>query len=218
MATDRRGYMREEIKLREPFGVSAAVESSRLLATAAGKLGKKNVLDLGTGSGYVGIYLAKQGATVTAVDVSPIAVEVATGNAKENNVSIAIFQSDLFEKVRDLFDLIIWNAPVGDAAGSRIVDVVKSVIRKLPLVYKFAQSMTYKLFLKERTGLDKKVAKEAYQYLQNDGILLLLIIDGEEEALVPFALSLGYKREDLDSSALRRTIKGSFLLLKKQNV
>lgn len=210
--------MREEIKLREPFGVSAAVESSRLLATAAGKLGKKNVLDLGTGSGYVGIYLAKQGATVTAVDVSPIAVEVATGNAKENNVSIAIFQSDLFEKVRDLFDLIIWNAPVGDAAGSRIVDVVKSVIRKLPLVYKFAQSMTYKLFLKERTGLDKKVAKEAYQYLQNDGILLLLIIDGEEEALVPFALSLGYKREDLDSSALRRTIKGSFLLLKKQNV
>src|SRR5262245_39886098 len=41
----------------------------------------KTVLDMGTGSGIVGVFAARAGARVTAVDINPRAVECAAGNA-----------------------------------------------------------------------------------------------------------------------------------------
>ena len=157
------------------------------------------------------------GASVTAVDISNFAVGVAKENAKNNNVSFSIFQSDLFENINETYDLIVWNAPVGDAKGNRFMDVLKSIIRKVPVFYKLAQAITYKLYLKERLELDKRVIREALEYLQVNGIILLIAIDGEELILSPFAKNLGYKVEVFDSTALRRTIKASFLLFQKND-
>jgi release factor glutamine methyltransferase len=72
------------------------------------------VLDMGTGSGILGILAAKV-ARVIAVDLNPYAVRCAKDNARLNNVSgkISFIQSDLFTCLNELhtFDVILFNAP-----------------------------------------------------------------------------------------------------------
>ncbi len=88
--------------------------SSAALIHALPNLAGKTVLDLGTGSGVLAIYAARDGAkSVTAIDIQPEAVE----NARENisrygcGDRIEILQSDLFSNVDGAFDIIIANLP-----------------------------------------------------------------------------------------------------------
>jgi predicted nicotinamide N-methyase len=71
----------------------------------------KNVLDLGAGSGLVGIAAAKAGArTVIAAEVDGYAVAALTLNAKLNAVSISVLHDDLTEGAPPESDMIL----VGD--------------------------------------------------------------------------------------------------------
>jgi release factor glutamine methyltransferase len=72
------------------------------------------ILDLGTGSGAVGIALAKAfpGSEVMAIDIDSNALELALENAESNRVSNISFRlSDWFENVEGRFDLIVANPP-----------------------------------------------------------------------------------------------------------
>ena len=74
------------------------------------------VLDVGTGSGAIAVALAYglPQAHVTAIDVSPAALQVARGNAELNGVAqrIRFVESDLLSAVCDeRFDLIVSNPP-----------------------------------------------------------------------------------------------------------
>ena len=70
------------------------------------------VLDMCTGSGCIGIALAKKtAARVTLSDVSENALEMARKNAELNNVDVDIICSDMFEKVSEKYDLITVNPP-----------------------------------------------------------------------------------------------------------
>lgn len=71
------------------------------------------VLDMGTGSGINAILAASRSSSVVAADVNPYSVETGERNARLNNVSsrIKFVESDLFERVRGKFDLIIFDPP-----------------------------------------------------------------------------------------------------------
>ncbi len=73
------------------------------------------VLDMGTGSGILGILAAKQAKEVLAVDVNPYAIHCAKHNAEINNVrgKMIFIQGDLFAPLNDAetFDLILFNSP-----------------------------------------------------------------------------------------------------------
>ena len=70
------------------------------------------VLDMGTGSGAIGLIAARSGARVMAVDINPAAVECARANAVSNGLELEVRESDLFETVGDReFDFVIWNPP-----------------------------------------------------------------------------------------------------------
>lgn len=74
----------------------------------------KTALDLCTGSGAIGICLAKFTDTlVTGIDISRQALGVAEGNAKKNDVKIEFLQSNLFNelKKRKKYDIIVSNPP-----------------------------------------------------------------------------------------------------------
>ena len=71
----------------------------------------KKVLEIGTGSGFLSVISARKGAEVDAVDINPEALNDAERNAEDNNVEIKLFRSDLFEKVEEKYDMIIFNAP-----------------------------------------------------------------------------------------------------------
>jgi release factor glutamine methyltransferase len=84
-------------------------------------LAGKTVLDIGTGSGALGLFAALQGGLVTAIDINPAAVEAARGNALLNGLPerptqggkyFQALQSDLFDAVPpQIFDYILINPP-----------------------------------------------------------------------------------------------------------
>lgn len=63
------------------------------------------VLEIGTGSGIISMFLADHARRVTATDINPHAVRC----AHENGVSVV--QADLLYGIRGVFDLIVFNPP-----------------------------------------------------------------------------------------------------------
>ena len=88
--------------------------STKLLLRFISKehLKQKSFLELGAGSGLLGIYAAKKGAFVTATDINPVSVKCLRKNAAVNGVKVEIIHSDLFEKIPvKEFDFILINPP-----------------------------------------------------------------------------------------------------------
>lgn len=75
-------------------------------------LNKIRVLELGAGSGLISLFCRQMGASVTASDISDIALKNIELNALKNNLSFDFVKSDLFERVHpEAFDLILINPP-----------------------------------------------------------------------------------------------------------
>ena len=89
-------------------------DTETLIAEAL-KSPAKRTLDLGTGSGILGITLAAEqmDASVVVTDISKAALEVAKTNAKRHHVEdrIEFIESDWFDSLDAKFDLIISNPP-----------------------------------------------------------------------------------------------------------
>lgn len=90
------------------------------------ELAGKFLLDMGTGSGILGILAAKQGAQVIAVDINPEAVATARRNASENGVAdrFAAVHGDLFCQIppEKIFDVIVFNPPFYPRAAANDED------------------------------------------------------------------------------------------------
>jgi len=71
----------------------------------------EKVLEIGTGSGFIAIHCALCGANVWASDISERSIRLAQRNAEANNVRINFVKSDLFERICEKFDVIIFNPP-----------------------------------------------------------------------------------------------------------
>ncbi len=109
----------------EPFSVDERVliprpETELVVDEALRILEKKTgisyIMDMGTGSGAIGITLARRLKTrVFGVDISPPALSVALENSRRLHVEerISFFCSDLFSAVRGdvIFDLVVANLP-----------------------------------------------------------------------------------------------------------
>ncbi len=97
--------------LVEPnFMASTAVEN-RFILEYFGDLSGKKLLDVGCGAGESSIYFARQGAHVTAIDISEGQLGVARKFAADCNVEVAFHQLPL-ERIDSLnasFDLIYGN-------------------------------------------------------------------------------------------------------------
>jgi release factor glutamine methyltransferase len=100
--------------LRPPS--DAALLGSVMARDGSGLRGRE-VLDLCTGSGILGLTAAKLGARATAIDLSRRAVLNARLNARLNGLSLDVLRGDLFGPVGGRrFDLIVSNPPYIPAA------------------------------------------------------------------------------------------------------
>jgi release factor glutamine methyltransferase len=111
-----RTYHYKNIRLQVPSSVfhPGFFFSTHLLLDQIKKLSLKNkkLLEPGAGSGLISVYAAQHGATVTATDINPVAVECLKENSEKNKVQINIIESDLFDEVpSQLFDIIVINPP-----------------------------------------------------------------------------------------------------------
>ena len=77
------------------------------LGNAGGRL-----LELGTGSGALALYAARQGWSVTGTDIDEVAVHTAKRNAVRNGLEAEFVCSNLFASLKyNRFDVILFNLP-----------------------------------------------------------------------------------------------------------
>lgn len=75
---------------------------------------KISILDIGTGTGCIPISLAKNNTdyTVSALEISDVALELAKDNAQKNEVDISFISADIFSYISEKkYDLIVSNPP-----------------------------------------------------------------------------------------------------------
>jgi release factor glutamine methyltransferase len=109
-----------------PPQVYAPGEDTFLMVDAIATLSveRKSVLDLGTGSGLLGLYCVLRWADVTAADIDDLAIRHMADAARLLGVELKLIISDLFSNIPNQFDLVLFNPPYLPSQGThdRTVD------------------------------------------------------------------------------------------------
>lgn len=159
------------MRLIERPGVSPVHQDTVRLAEVALRYGKRRALDMGTGTGYVAIALAKAGTDVDATDITDAALACARENAKDQGVRVNVFRSDLFEKTAAEYDLIVFNPPIGGVEPKWQAHL-KALVRKSPLK-NAASKLLSTLLQRKRLPFLKRVIEASLGHLAADGVLLM---------------------------------------------
>ncbi len=193
-------YVDENVLIPQPdteILVEKAIEEAK-------KIENVEILDMCTGSGCIGISIAKniENAKVTLVDISENVIEIAKKNALRNKVEsqLTFIQSNMFEKVEKKFDIIVSNPPY----------IKTDVIPKLD---KQVQNEPHIALDGGKDGLKfyKIIIEEAKKYLKENGKLILEIgYDQKEEVENLIKQSGQYKKIEVikDLSQNDRVIIG----------
>ena len=135
----------------------------------------ERVLDVATGSGCLAVAIAKNfpGTEVVASDVSKGALEVASINVDGLSVreQVTLVESDLFENIEGVFDLIVSNPPY---VGPKSYEA-------LPPEYHHEPGLA---LIAEQNGLDfiARILHDSPPFLRDNGILVLEMGEVAEEA------------------------------------
>jgi release factor glutamine methyltransferase len=121
------------------------------------------VLDLGTGSGAIGLALKahRPDWDVTLSDISQDALDVATANASENALHVHTILSDVFSEIDGTFDIIVSNPPYIDWNDRD--EVGDNVIKFEPHNALFAEDKGYAIY--------QEIADQFKEYLKPGGKL-----------------------------------------------
>ena len=177
------------MKIKTSLKVSSPKEHSKLMAEVAGEIAKekgyKKILDMGTGTGYIALLLYEKGFEAEGCDISHHSVKLARENSKGKN--LPIFQSDLFSNVQKKYDIILFNPPASGKAGE---NPLSNLIRKTRL-RKSLSAVFYKLTLKKRFQLILKFLKDAKNFINEKG-MILIYMNPEELGLIKQRLREDY--------------------------
>ena len=153
------------------------------------------VLDIGTGSGAIALALAKNRPdwSVTAADISQDALDLATENAKRQDLNLSFIKSDCFSEISAKYDIIVSNPPYISRADE--VEVGLNVLHSEPHLALFADE--------DGLAIYRRIAEDSKDYL-NDGGKIYLEIGYKQGQSVPalFMENLPEKRV--------RTLKDQF--------
>ncbi len=175
------------LRVKEFYGRNFVVSSEVLIPRPeseavidfAKELSVEKIIDVGTGSGCLGITLKLEisGAEVLATDISEDALKIARKNAENLRADIEFFESDLLENVEGKFDLVVANLPY----VSRDWDWT-SGIEFEPEIALFAEENG--LFLIKKL-INQAKGRTKYLILESD--------TSQQEEIIDFAKNHGFK-------------------------
>ena len=125
------------------------------------------ILDIGTGSGAIALALAKNRSywLVTAADISQEALDLASENAKNQNINIVLKKSDCFAEISEKYDIIVSNPPYISREDESEVGL--NVLHSEPHLALFADE--------DGLAIYRRIAEDAKDYLKDGGKIYLEI-------------------------------------------
>lgn len=166
--------------------------------------GKERILDIGTGSGCIAVSLSHKmpQSKVTAWDISPEALAVATENSKANNCNVTFEQIDIlaYKPAGEQFDIIVSNPPY-------IKDNEKEAMHSNVLNWEPHTA----LFVPDNDPLlfYRAIAEKALAMLTSGGALYFEINRAHGAETVEMLKSLGYIETEL-----RKDLTGNDRMIK----
>ena len=191
------------IKIRGAIGVSPVGGDTLLIAKTASKVKCRLVLDMGTGTGFIPIYLSSLGRKCIGLDINEYAILTAKKNATANGVNCNFYLSDLFTEVKDKFDLITFNPPFGNTqslAVTKLLEIIKSLI---PKNNDFFIKISFFLIYKSRRKLIERFLKSVRKYLKKNGRVLIFLYPPEMFLVKNFMPQVIGKYKDFSLVSLR---------------
>jgi release factor glutamine methyltransferase len=173
-----------EIVIHNALGVCSAEADTRLMARLSAEYAPAGgrVLDLGTGTGYIAIYLAQRGFVVEAVDISERALQIAGENAARNGVQVRLYRSDLFSDVRGAFDLIAFNPPM-NPDETELTRLITSFLRRRRFIANLLMGMADRFLTRSRMGFLLQFIEQARRRLTAGGFIVLELRRPEADEL-----------------------------------
>jgi len=161
-----------------------------------------DIIDLGCGSGVIGLTLEKKVSTnsVDLVDISPQALEVTHKNCVKLNSKANIIQSDMFTNIAKKYDIIISNPPyiktteeieeivknnephLALYAGADGLDCYKKILEQASIYMKDKSLIAFEIGMTQA----KDITRLAYQYLENITIEVKKDLSGKDRMLFIF--------------------------------
>ena len=144
--------------------------------------GMKTLIDVGTGSGCLGITakLEHPHLTVTLSDISRHALSVAATNAATLHADVALLRSDLLDTAPHYYDIILANLPYVDRTWERSPETNYE-----PELALFAD--------KNGIALIQKLIAQAFPRLRSAGLLILEADPYQHPRLIKLAESDGFQ-------------------------
>ena len=129
--------------------------------------GNLKVLDIGTGSGAIALALAKNRPdwSVSAADISQDALDLASENAKKQNLQIFLKKSDCFTEISEKYDIIVSNPPYISREDESEIGL--NVLHSEPHLALFADE--------DGLAIYRRIAEDAKDYLKDGGKIYLEI-------------------------------------------
>ncbi|WP_316838894.1 peptide chain release factor N(5)-glutamine methyltransferase [Pedobacter gandavensis] len=155
------------------------------------RLDDKSVIDFGTGSGCIAISLKKHGkaAQVTAVDISEVALQLASENALRLETEVNFIHADILNlEIKGQFDVIVSNPPY--ITGTEMEEMHQNVLAHEPHLALFVPDERPLLFyeaiadfavghLKEKGKLyfeiNEYLSEEMIQMLKDKGFIHIVL-------------------------------------------
>jgi release factor glutamine methyltransferase len=146
-----------------------------VLACVGQEPGAFRILDIGTGSGAIGVTLAKElpAARVVATDISAGALEVARRNALRHRVAerMEFLLGDLLTPVSGIFDLIVSNPPyIADEKYPLLPEGIRAFEPRQALIAGSGG-----------TAFHRAIIREGANHLRAGGSIFLEIGEGQKE-------------------------------------
>lgn len=160
------------------------------------KLSQCKIMDLCTGSGAIGIAIAKyiEKANIVATDISQKAIQISKLNAEKNLIreKISFVQSNLFENINESdFDVIVSNPPYIE---TDVIDELSEQVKHEPRIALDGGE--------DGLNFYRLIIEDAWKFLKKDGKLFLEIGYNQKEAVEELLKNNGnycniYSKKDL---------------------
>ena len=166
------------IEIENTPGVCMAGKDTLAIAECAENISAKNAIDIGTGTGFIAIYLAKKGVDCVATDLDDAAIATARTNIAQNNVDVSCIKSDLFERVSGTYELIIFNTPLV-AVKSTYSGFVRIILRHFPAISSYLGNLAFTRVRSKRQQLLKRFEEGMLNHSNERTHVVLLLHQSE---------------------------------------